>query len=75
MGQVWSRGSDEEKFDSIDALLEATGAESPLQVGEELDLETESGLLLIIKITAVDEDTEKASFEIVSQLPMEQEAT
>jgi len=74
MGQVWSRGCDEEKFDSIDALLEATGAENPLQVGEELDLETESGLLLIIKITALDEVTDKASFEIVSQLPMEQEA-
>lgn len=75
MGQVWSRGCDEEKFDSIDDLLEATGAESPLQVGEELDLETESGLLLIIKVTALDEETDKASFEIVSQLPVGQETT
>jgi len=42
-----------------------THAEEALEVGEELDIETESGLLLIIKITALDEETEKASFEIV----------
>ena len=71
MGKVWSRGGDDEKFDSIDALLEATHAEEPLEVGEELDIETEHGTLLVIRITAIDEDTDQASFEIVSQQPLE----
>lgn len=72
MGKVWSRGCDEEKHDCIDALLEATHAEEELEVGEELDIETESGQLVVIRITAIDEDTGKASFEIVSQQALEE---
>lgn len=70
MGKVWSRGCDDEKHDCIDALLEATHAEEELEVGEELDIETESGQLVVIRITAIDEETGKASFEIVSQQEM-----
>lgn len=72
MGKVWSRGCDEEKFDCIDALLAATHSEEALEVGEELDIETESGLLVVIRITAIDEDTDKASFEVVSQQALEE---
>jgi len=72
MGKVWSRGCDEEKYDCIDALLAATHSEEALEVGEELDIETESGLLVVIRITAVDEDTDKASFEVVSQQALEE---
>lgn len=72
MGKVWSRGCDEEKYDCIDALLAATHSEEALEVGEELDIETESGQLVVIRITAIDEDTGKASFEIVSQQAMEE---
>lgn len=67
MGKVWSRGCDEDKYDCIDALLEATHAEEELEVGEELDIETESGQLEVIRITAIDEETGKASFDIVKQ--------
>jgi hypothetical protein len=72
MGKVWSRGCDEEKYDCIDALLAATHSEEALEVGEELDIETESGLLVVIRITAIDEDTDKASFEVVSQQALEE---
>lgn len=72
MGKVWSRGCDEEKYDCIDALLAATHSEEELEVGEELDIETESGLLVVIRITAIDEDTDKASFEVVSQQALEE---
>lgn len=72
MGKVWSRGCDEEKYDCIDALLAATHSEEALEVGEELDIETESGLLVVIRITALDEDTDKASFEVVSQQALEE---
>lgn len=71
MGKVWSRGCDEEKYDCIDALLAATHSEEALEVGEELDIETESGLLVVIRIAAIDEDTDKASFEVVSQQALE----
>lgn len=67
MGQVWSRGCDEEKYDSIDALLEVSHRENPLEVGEELDIDSASGTFVVIRITAIDEETDKASFEIVSQ--------
>lgn len=72
MGKVWSRGCDEEKYDCIDALLAATHSEEALEVGEELDIETESGMLVVIRITALDEDTDKASFEVVSQQALEE---
>lgn len=72
MGKVWSRGCDEEKYDCIDTLLAATHSEEALEVGEELDIETESGMLVVIRITALDEDTDKASFEVVSQQALEE---
>ena len=72
MGKVWSRGCDEEKYDCIDALLAATHSEEALEVGEELDIETESGMLVVIRITTLDEDTDKASFEVVSQQALEE---
>lgn len=72
MGKVWSRGCDEDKYDCIDALLEATHAEEELEVGEELDIETESGQLVVIRITDIDAETDKASFEIASQQAMEE---
>lgn len=72
MGKVWSRGCDKEKYDCIDALLAATHSEEALEVGEELDIETESGMLVVIRITALDEDTDKASFEVVSQQALEE---
>ena len=74
LGQVWSRGGEEEKFDSIDALLEVTHQESPLEVGEELDIDSASGTFVVIRITAIDEETDKASFKIVSQHAAEEEA-
>lgn len=71
MGKVWSRGCENEKHDSIDALLQATHTEEELEVGEELDVETDSGLLVVIRITAIDEASDKANFEIVSQQALE----
>lgn len=74
LGQVWSRGGEEEKFDTIDELLEVTHKENPLEVGEELDIDSASGTFVVIRITAIDEETDKASFEIVSQHAAEEEA-
>lgn len=74
MGKVWSRGCDEEKYDCIDALLETTHAEEELEVGEELDIETESGQLVVIRITAIDDDADTISYEIVSQQTTEEAA-
>jgi len=74
LGQVWSRGGEEDKYDSIDALLEVTHQESTLEVGEELDIDSASGTFVVIRITAIDEETDKVSFKIVSQHSAEEEA-
>lgn len=67
LGKVWSRGCEDEQHESIDALLIATNEENPLEIGEELDIDSEHGTFLVIRITAIDEETGKASFDIVKQ--------
>lgn len=67
LGKVWSRGCEDDQYESIDALLIATNEDSPLEVGEELDIDSEHGTFLVIRISAIDEETGKASFDIVKQ--------
>lgn len=64
MGKIWIQFADEQ-FDSIEALLADCMQGEPLEVGEELTLDTESGHQLIIKITDVDEDEGTCKHEVL----------
>lgn len=70
MGKVWIRGADDESHDSIDSLLSASHEQVALDVGEEVDIETESGLLVVVRITDID-DAGNVSHEIVTEQPLE----
>ena len=65
MGQVWIQYIDDEKFDSIDALLRDCMAKEALEVHEELTIESSAGTSLPIRITDVDEEAGTASYEVV----------
>lgn len=65
MGQVWIQYMDDEKFDSIDALLRDCMAKEVLEVHEELTIESSAGTTLPIRITEVDEEAGTASYEVV----------
>lgn len=71
-GKVWIRGADEVKHESIDELLTASHQEIPLDVGEEVDIETTSGQLLVVRITAIDDDSGDVSHELVTQQDLEE---
>lgn len=63
--QVWIQYIDDEKFDSIDALLKSCMEEDNLEVHEELTIEFSTGETKAIRITAVDEEAGTASYEVV----------
>lgn len=63
--QVWIQYGEDEKFDSVDALLRFCMSEEPLEVHEELTIEFSSGLTQVIRITGVDEEAGTASYELV----------
>ncbi|MDR3004830.1 MAG: hypothetical protein LBV14_11425 [Acidovorax sp.] len=65
MGQVWIQYTDDEKFDSIGALLRSCMEEEALEVHEELTVEFTSGVTQVLRITAVDEEAGTASYEVV----------
>jgi hypothetical protein len=65
MGQVWIQYIDDEKFDSIDALLRDCMGKEALEEHEELTVEFESGTTQVIRITDVDEEAGTASYEVV----------
>lgn len=71
-GKVWIRGADEVQHESIDELLTASHQEIPLDVGEEVDIETTSGQLLVVRITAIDDDSGDVSHELVTQQDLEE---
>lgn len=73
LGKVWCRGCDEEKFDSIDALLKFTHQEAPLDVHEEIHIDTEGGTLIIVRITGIDDEEGTIGHEIVKQEAAEEE--
>lgn len=64
-GQVWIQYMDDEKFDSIDALLRDCMAKEALEVHEELTIESSLGTTQAIRITDVDEEAGTASYEVV----------
>lgn len=65
MAQVWIQYMDDEKFDSIDALLRDCMAKEALEVHEELTIESSAGTTLPIRITDVNEEAGTASYEVV----------
>lgn len=73
MGKVWIRGFEDEKHDSIDEALKASNEEVPLDISEEVDIETESGMLIVVRITSID-DAGNVSHEIVTEQPLEDAA-
>lgn len=73
MGKVWIRGAEDEQHDSIAELLNASHEQVPLDISEEVDIETESGQLVIVRVTDID-DVGNVSHEIVSQQSLEDAA-